>query len=256
MPFSLPPRWQHVLAWGLFGGLLVAAIAYHRLSPPPQRAPAAAPEPAATGTVAERKERFFDSLRPKVAGENERIRAQRERLKALHGRLDSGGSLDGGERRWLDELARRYRVNLPDRPGPGDLTPLLRKVDTVPTALVLAQAAIESNWGRSRFAREGNNLFGLWCFQEGCGLVPLRREGGKSHEVENFSTVQAGVRQYLLNLNRHPRYEELRQRRATARRDGRSPNATDLAAGLDGYSQRGQDYVREVRAVIRHNDLG
>jgi Bax protein len=191
-----------------------------------------------------------------VAVENARIRDQRERLLDLRTSLRRGQGLADGQRRWLQGLAERYRVPLPDRPAPADLSPLLRRVDTIPAGLVLAQAAIESNWGRSRFARQGKNLFGLWCFRPGCGLVPRRREAGKSHEVAAFTTLQAGIRQYLLNLNRHPAYRSLRQLRAEARRQGRKPRPATLAAGLEDYSQRGQAYVHDIRAIIRQNDLG
>jgi Bax protein len=249
--------WQNAAAWALFGGALLAVVAYDRLASPTAQQPAAAVPPVVSTDVAERKQRFFAFLTPKIEAENARIRAQRQRLQDLRARLKQGRNLTARQKSWLRDLASRYRVSLPDEElrAPA-LRPLLQKVDTVPEPLILAQAAIESNWGRSRFARQGNNLFGLWCFEKGCGLVPLRREAGKSHEVESFASVQAGVRKYLLNLNRHPRYSELRELRAAARRANTAPSALELAAGLDGYSQRGQAYVHDVRQLIRSNDLG
>ena len=240
MAAPLSPRWQHLLAWSLFGGLLAAAVAYDRLGTVPDAAPgpAAAIPPVTDGGVAQRKTRFFAFLRPKVEAENARIASQRQRLLEARERLKRGETLPAAERRWLAELAGRYRVQPPEEGWTAArLRPLLRKVDTVPVPLVLAQAAIESDWGRSRFARQGNNLFGLWCFEQGCGLVPLRREPGKSHEVASFASVQAGVRQYLLNLNRHPRYTELRGLRAAARRAGAAPSALELAAGAPEGSE-------------------
>ena len=119
----------------------------------------------------------------------------------------------------------------------------------------LAQAANESAWGTSRFATKGNNLFGQWCFSKGCGLVPRGRVEGASHEVAKFSSPFRSVRAYIQNLNRHPTYQELRDIRQEDRR-GKDPlSGVDMAAGLLGYSERGQEYVDEIRAMIHYNNL-
>ena len=110
---------------------------------------------------------------------------------------------------------------------------MLKRVDITPLLLVLAQSANESNWGQSRFARQGNNMFGQWCFRKGCGLVPNRRESGKQHEVAAFETVNASVRSYLNNINSSRAYGRLRDLRQRARRRGERPTAEDLAAGLE-----------------------
>ncbi len=150
-------------------------------------------------------------------------------------------------------MARRYRVNAGDT---GDrIAELEQRVDVVPGALLIAQAAIESGWGTSHFAREGNNLFGEWCFEEGCGIVPRSRSAGANHEVRRFPSVLHSIRSYVRNLNSHPAYAELRTRRARARANGSAPSAQDLAGGLEKYSERGMAYVEEVRLVIRANDL-
>jgi Bax protein len=133
---------------------------------------------------------------------------------------------------------------------------LLQRVDVVPVSLVLAQAAKESAWGRSRFAREGNNLFGEWCFTAGCGMVPRRRESGKTHEVETFPSVRAAVASYIHNLNSHPSYRMLRSIRASLREAGKPLNGLALARGLEAYSAQGSDYVASVRDIIRKNRLG
>jgi Bax protein len=125
----------------------------------------------------------------------------------------------------------------------------------VPPSLALAQAASESGWGTSRFAREGNNYFGEWCFSEGCGLIPGRRGAEQTHEVEVFPTVEAAVDSYFRNLNRVAVYEPLRETRARARAAGRPITGEALAAGLERYSERGTVYIEEVRSIISYNDL-
>lgn len=199
-----------------------------------------------------RKQRFFEYLVPAVERVNVEVRQRRQRLLRIAEKHERG-TLSRADREWLEGMAERYRVNA-DSPG-ARISALQRHIDTLPGALVIAQAAIESGWGTSRFAREGNNLFGEWCFTSGCGLVPNRRSEGASHEVRWFPSVIHSIRSYMHNLNSHPAYEDVRARRAAARRAGREPTAIDLAGGLEKYSERGAVYVEEVRTVIRANDL-
>ena len=130
---------------------------------------------------------------------------------------------------------------------------MLRRIDIVPADLALAQAALESAWGRSRFAKEGNNYFGHWCFVKGCGLVPQDRPQGARHEVARFSSAAESVRRYMHNLNSHPRYTELRLIREQSRDQNEPFTGSDLAAGLEGYSELGDEYIDMVRGLIRHN---
>jgi uncharacterized FlgJ-related protein len=132
---------------------------------------------------------------------------------------------------------------------------LLLRVDVVPASLVIAQAAKESGWGRSRFAREGNNFFGIWCFNRGCGMTPERRDEGRHHEVAMFDTVEEGVRYYVRTINSHIAYNDLRQMRAEARHQHRAFAGETLATGLLRYSERGVLYVDEIKSMIRYNQL-
>jgi Bax protein len=168
--------------------------------------------------------------------------------------LEYGLPLSEADRIFLDDMRRRYRIA--EELDDAGALPLLRKrMDTLPESLVLAQAAIESGWGRSRFAREANNLFGQWCFEAGCGLVPQRRLAGASHEVASFETVDAAIASYFRNLNSHPVYAPVRDIRARARAADTDLSGLDLAAGLSRYSERGEAYIEEVRQVIRVNAL-
>jgi len=217
------------------------------------RAPEPLPDFDAIGDVDTRKQAFFTFLAPLVEAENERVRSDRARLLAMNERLESGQQPRGRDRRWLKRTAGHYDVEWhPDDPI-RVMQQLARRVDTVPVSLALVQAAAESGWGRSRFAVDGNNLFGQWCYTPGCGIVPSRRLGGAQHEVESFSSVRESVSRYIHNLNTHSAYAPLREIRARLRKAGREPTAMALADGLIRYSERREDYVEEVKSVIRVN---
>ena len=132
---------------------------------------------------------------------------------------------------------------------------MLIRADIVPASLVLAQAAKESGWGTSRFAREGNNFFGIWCFNSGCGMTPARRDNNRTHEVATFDSVEEGVRYYIRTINSHFAYTDLRSMRANARQQGTQAYGDKLATGLVSYSERGMVYVNEIRSMIEYNQL-
>ncbi len=256
---AFPGRFITCLVVVLIGVSLVMA---HRNHQPSQPTPAtAAPKPVSLGDQPDfraipdpstRKQQFFDYLTPAVARVNAEARERRQRLLAIE-RAHRRGGLSSADREWLATMAQRYRVDaasLDER-----IAALKRRVDELPGALAIAQAAIESGWGTSRFAREGNNLFGEWCFEAGCGLVPRQRAAGATHEVRSFPSVVDSIRSYVRNINSHPAYAEVRARRARARANGQSPSAMELAAGLEQYSELGTVYVDHVRTVIRANDL-
>jgi Bax protein len=120
---------------------------------------------------------------------------------------------------------------------------------------VLAQAANESAWGRSRFATEGNNLFGQWCFSQGCGLIPNGRPEGATYEVAVFDTPLDSIRSYMMNLNSFHAYDELRKIRKERRDQGQMITGKALAEGLINYSTRREEYVKEIQLMIEHNNL-
>jgi Bax protein len=128
-------------------------------------------------------------------------------------------------------------------------------VDEIPPSLVLAQAANESAWGTSSFARNQLNLFGIWCYTENCGVIPRHRAEGATHQVAAFESVQACIDYYLLNLNSHPAYQELRDLRAGLRKQQAILKGVALAPGLMRYSERGQLYVDELIEMIKYNKL-
>ena len=203
----------------------------------------------------EKKRTFLLSLLPMVLLANQAIEADRQEIEVLLARYDGKGLLSAEERQRLREMGEYYKLQgdpLNDRRA---RALLLHRVDILPPSLVLAQAATESGWGTSRFAREGNNLFGQRTYRTGNGIVPANRPEGQTHEVKRFGTLFESVRSYMRNLNTHEAYRELRELRAKLRRSDRPLNGAMLASGLDAYSTRNGDYIDDVRAIIRTNDL-
>ncbi len=185
--------------------------------------------------TARRKDLFLRLLLPLVLRENAHIMEDRKRVL----RSPSQGKKD---------LYDRYGVE------EGDTAALSRRADTVPPSLVLAQAAIESGWGTSRFADVANNYFGQRTYDDAVdGIAPGDADG--SFRVRRFPTIAASVRSYLHNLNTHRAYAGLRRAREALRRDGKVPSGLDLARHLTAYSERREEYIRSVEQVIRRNRL-
>ena len=151
-----------------------------------------------------------------------------------------GRELTVSEIEFVLTLVRKYRSNR--------AVELEKRINQVPISMIMAQAAIESSWGTSRFAREGNNLFGIWTWGEK-GMVPGGRDNGMSHKVAAYDSILDSVRAYVLTLNRLPAYRTFRDIRS------KTMNSTELADGLIYYSQRRDLYVLEVKNFIRYNKL-
>jgi Bax protein len=201
---------------------------------------------------AERKQAFFSYLLPLIEQRNQEILELRQELLELHEGRDQ---LSYFERRSVQALATRYEIEDFELDDPAAWKVLIRRVDIVPPSLALAQAANESAWGTSRFALEGNNFYGHWCFVEGCGLVPMARNAGAYHEVADFESAEDSVEKYIHNLNQHPAYSELRQLRADLRENDQPITGLKIVSTLDSYSERGDAYIKEVSSMIRFNEL-
>ena len=241
-------RDKMILATAVFGLLL-----FNEINPLPAEAPAVETTrhvpnfSKLEGT--EKKQAFFDWLKPIVQLENKAVMQQRQRLQAL-----SGHKLKDSDAKWLKTLSAEYGYQ-PAAKEKSDETieNLLKRVNQIPVELALAQAAIESAWGTSRFAQQANNLFGQWCNEKGCGLVPLKRRANATHEVKRFGTVNHSVKAYINNLNTHSAYRSLRNKRAALVKVNREVTAEDLAATLNFYSERGGAYVKDVLRFIKQN---
>ena len=202
-------------------------------------------------SVNEKKQRFFQFLLPLIHEVNDEVFAQQTLLEALPA---STTELSAEQRSELQSLCQRYRID-DTLTFSQKLSALRLKVQTIPPSLVLAQAANESAWGNSRFAQQGNNFFGQWCFSQGCGLVPKQRNSGAQHEVARFDQPIDSVRSYIRNLNSHPSYELLRTLRQQAIQHQQPYDGLLLAQGLLHYSERGEEYIKEIQSMIRYNKL-
>ena len=204
--------------------------------------------------IAEKKTAFFDYLLPHIRSVNAEVMAERRRLLRIRAELAGDGSAGWFDTRWLRRLAGRYDLELTDEPDVEFADRLLRRVDIIAPSLVLAQAANESAWGTSRFARQGNNLFGMRTY-DGSGIVPKKRKPGRRFTVATYDTARESVAAYVHNLNTHYRYRRLRQIRAELRAQGQPVSGHTLANGLGAYSTRGAAYIAVIQSMIRTNGL-
>lgn len=198
----------------------------------------------------QRKAVFFSYLAPIVETRNSAIMLQREKLLRIADTYQREKTLSFFDEYQLKSLAQDYELEWNEVDPASVIATLKRRIDLVPDSLVLVQAAKESGWGTSRFAREGNNLFGHWCFSAGCGIVPENRAAGANHEVQVFDSVQDAIDAYLHNINTGDAYRSLRDIRARLRGAGKTPDGRSLADGLLLYSQRREAYVEEVQLML------
>jgi len=215
---------------------------------------AAYPSDLDTLSISLKKKAFLHSLLPAALMANAEIAKERETLLSIIAKIPipfSNFTFSGLQKSWqkfvdkdeinfLKGLTRKYRTRRPEK--------LLKRVNVIPVSLILAQGALESSWGTSRFTKEGNSLFGLWTWREN-GLVPINRDEGKNHKVEAYDSIFASLSKYTLTLNRLDAYADFRTIRT------KSFDPYDLAEGLQLYSERGMDYVNDIKKVISSNDL-
>ena len=211
----------------------------------------AVPDFSGISDVKEKKNTFFNFMKPLVEEENQRILAYRQKVMELSNKP----AISASDNEFLIKLAQRYGMKDIEKTDGAFFEELLVRVDIIPVSLALVQSANESGWGTSRFALQGNNFFGQWCFSKGCGIVPGSRPKGQTYEVRKFEDVAASVRSYIHNLNTHFQYEGMRELRENRRLSGQPVTGPILAQGLYGYSIRGIDYVEELVSMIASNDL-
>ncbi|ANS85461.1 Protein bax [Vibrio scophthalmi] len=217
-----------------------------------------APNFASFDNVVEKKQAFFDYLRPGVELENQRVQKERARLTRIAQRF-AQGSLTSEDNNYAKRLGKLYDVEVTTEGiTVAWLDKMLHRVNVLPESLVMTQAANESAWGTSRFATNANNYFGQWCYSKGCGLIPLQRNDDASHEVASFDSVQESIHRYFMNVNRNRAYYDLREIRFDRQQGEQSlidtQAAIALTNGLLKYSERGEAYVKDLQTMIRHND--
>jgi uncharacterized FlgJ-related protein len=214
--------------------------------------------------VPQKKEIFYRLMLPLVVHANDMVLSRRVLLEDAKARLQGGEQLTPAE---LDDLRRAAALlRIRDADGAAELggsteeltaviDEALYRLDVIPAGLVLGQAAYESGYGASRFAAEGNALFGQWTYG-GKGLVPeQQRKQLGDHRIAAFDWPFDSVRGYYLNLSSHPAYEDFRRLRAELKASGKPVTSLALADGLIRYSERGQEYVDTLKGIIRANKL-
>jgi Bax protein len=213
------------------------------------------PPPDFAGMAVETKKReFFAYLSPIVSEINFGLAADRRRIQELKAAHERGEPIGWVERRWLGRQAERLDVDTNELSLGEAFVLLERRAGIVPESIVLAQAAVESGWGTSRFALEGNNYFGQRCYRANCGMAPEQRQGA-GWGLERFSSPAASVESYMLNLNSHEGYRSFRELRQRRRASGNPITGLSLVDGLRNYSERGPEYVAQIASMIRDNGL-
>ena len=195
-------------------------------------------------STTKRKEFFIQIILPLILKENNNIRLDRKRLFSIINK-NSNSSL---EKKWLLKKYKQYGI--PSK----DLSVLKIRMDEIPVSLALAQAAKETGWGTSRFAQEGNALFGQWTWS-GEGLKPKDSDKDQGHKVMKFNVLQASVRAYQRNLNTHSSYRAFREARAKLRDQGEDLDSLILVNFLNEYAETGKKYVEVLQKIIKQNSL-
>ena len=191
-----------------------------------------------------RKEFFIQIILPLIVKENNNIRIDRKTLFRVINKSNNSVA----EKQWLEKKYKQYGVKS------GDLSSLKVRMDEIPVSLAIAQAAKETGWGTSRFAQEGNALFGQWTWS-GEGLKPKDADADKGHKVMKFNVLQASVRAYQRNLNTHRTYREFRKARAELRDLNKPLDSIELSKYLNKYAETGNQYVEVLQKIIMQNNL-
>ena len=191
-----------------------------------------------------KKETFIKIVLPLIVAENERILADRKKLKRVLQKKQTSDL----EKQWLRQKLLEYKVKK------GSMEELTSRIDIIPTSIALAQAAKESGWGTSRFALEGNAIFGQWTWS-GNGIAPLDRESNKNHKILKFPILRASVKAYQNNLNTHKSYLKFREKRSSMRKKKMDISGLQLTETLKNYAQTGSEYIKILNQIIRQNRL-
>ena len=191
-----------------------------------------------------RKNLFIQIILPLIIEENNRIKLNRKKLFSILNKNHNSNA----EKKWLNEKFKQYGVLNKD------LSTLKVRMDTVPVSLAIAQAAKETGWGTSRFALEGNALFGQWTWS-GEGIKPADADHNATHKIMKFKILKSSIRAYQRNLNTHSGYKEFRMARAALRDNRRNLDGLILATYLNRYAETGTEYVKIIKQIIKQNNL-
>tara|TARA_Y100001970_G_scaffold269275_1_gene361514 strand:+ start:1581 stop:2582 length:1002 start_codon:yes stop_codon:yes gene_type:complete len=204
--------------------------------------------------LSESKKDFVKTLLPLISYENQNILLERSKLENIRNFLDNNNTLTASDLNFLNKISKKYRLKAKDKHKYDLVNELLDLVDVIPNSIVLAQAANESGWGTSRFAREFNALFGEYTYDFASGVVPLMRAKGEKHLVKSFDSVNKSVQSYFNNLNSHYAYKDFRDVRKLMRQNNNFSNIELLVNELDTYAAD-INYIYTINSIIRDNKL-
>ena len=212
--------------------------------------------------VEHRKALFLGAVLPVVLAVNEQLVREHETVLRMATKFRAGEALNLREKFDLQRLAKAYEItsdddgqNVTDLSDAAIVEELVLRAAPIPVSLALAQAAEESAWGLSRFAIEGNALYGQWVWNDDAGIIPKGRRTGHGHSIQAFENIYESTLSYAQNLNTHPAYKRFRRMRAYMITSSGRMDSASLAGALTRYSGRGQAYVESLRTIMRVNEL-
>ncbi len=204
--------------------------------------------------IHKKKKLFFSIVLIGAYHANQEILEIRSRLDNLDKKYSIKQVLTVKEEKWINQLKEKY--NIDSRNLTNTLDKLQQRVDVIPLSLLLAQAACESGWGTSRFTIEANNIFGEWTFSEDvAGVIPEDRPAGAQYKIKKFESIEDSINSYINNLNSNIAYKKLWSIRKALRKNNQKLNSLKLSKGILKYSQRREEYIEEIQAIIEYNNL-
>ena len=200
------------------------------------------------------KKVFVKTVLPIIINENQNILMTRSFVENLKNKLETFRTLENKEIRTLNDIAKNYNIKYREKHKLDLVNEILSNVDVIPNSIVLAQAAIESGWGSSRFAKEHNALFGEYTYDTEKGVIPLNRDSGKTHLIKSFNSFDSSVKSYFNNINSHYAYREFRNIRKIMRDKNNFSDVNLLVEKLETYAAD-SNYVNTIRSVIEKNNF-
>ncbi len=200
------------------------------------------------------KREFVKTVLPIIINENQNIKLTREFLLNLKNKLNTFKTLNNNEVNKLNNIAKKYNIKFSNKHKLDLIDETLSNVDIIPNSIALAQAAIESGWGKSRFAKEFNALFGEYTYDQNKGVVPLKRDDGDTHLIKSFSSYDNSVSSYFKNINSHDAYKDFREVRKVMRLKNNFTNVEILVGKLISYAED-NNYINNLNLVIEKNNF-
>lgn len=201
-----------------------------------------------------KKIKFIKTVLPLIVFENNKILLERKKLLKIKDYLSLEKTLNTNDLKYLKNILKKYKISSKNKHKIDLINELLFNVNVIPNSIVLAQAANESGWGTSRFAREYNALFGQYTYDENKGVIPFEREQGKKHLIKNFTSINKSVESYLKNINSHYAYKNFRKLRSQIQDLNNDFNIKILTNALDVYAED-ESYVETINKIIDSNNL-